>query len=172
MAATQAKTDKRDDDLGFVHAGLGEGLDTLLVYSLLRTHSYLSPSLDADLRRQNLTAAQLNALLVLQAAGPDGLLMNEIGQALVVTKSNVTGLVDRLERQGLVVRAEREDRRATAVRLTPAASRLLDTITPRHTELLRELTDCLTTKEKQTLIQLLSKLRKGLRERRRKGGTA
>ena len=107
-----------DDELAYVETGLGADLDTMLVYNLLRTGSYLLPRVDADLRQQDLTAAQFNALLVLRTAGAGGLLMGEIGRRLVVTKSNVTGLVDRLERQGLVRRAERPDRRATVVRLT------------------------------------------------------
>jgi MarR family 2-MHQ and catechol resistance regulon transcriptional repressor len=155
----------RDDDLAYVHAGIGSDLDTLLVFSLLRTHSHLSPFLDAGLRRQNLTAAQLNALLVLRKAGAKGLLMSQIGRQLVVTKSNVTGLVDRLERQRLVARAEHSDRRATIVRLTPAGARLLERIAPRHARLLSELAGCLSRDEKRTVIRLLSKLRRGLRGR-------
>ena len=45
----------RDDDLTFVREAMGAELDTVLVFSLLRTHSYLGPYIDADLRRQNLT---------------------------------------------------------------------------------------------------------------------
>ena len=38
-----------DDDLAYVRAGVGDDLDTMLVHNLLRTHSYLSPFIDADL---------------------------------------------------------------------------------------------------------------------------
>ena len=156
----------RDDDLTYVHDGIGTELDTVLVFSLLRTHSYLGPFIDEDLRRQNLTSAQLNTLLVLRAAGAEGLLMGEIGRRLVVTKANVTGLIDRLERQGLVLRAENDDRRATVVRLTEAGTDLLDRTMPRHAEWLADLTGCLTDGEKRTLVRLLAKLRRRLRERR------
>ena len=156
----------RDDDLTFVQDAMGTELDTVLVFSLLRTHSYLGPFIDADLRRQNLTSAQLNTLLVLRAAGPEGLLMGEIGRRLVVTKANVTGLIDRLERQGMVVRAENADRRATVVHLTEAGAGLLDRTMPRHAEWLADLTGCLTVEEKLTLVRLLDKLRRELRARR------
>ena len=159
----------RDDDLTFVREAMGPELDTVLVFSLLRTHSYLGPYIDADLRRQNLTSAQLNTLLVLRAAGAEGLLMSEIGRRLVVTKANVTGLIDRLERQGMVARAENDDRRATVVRLTEAGTELLDRAMPRHAEWLAELTGCLTDEEKRTLVRLLAKLRRELRERRKEG---
>src|SRR5512138_3584337 len=136
MAATV-----REDDLAYVRAGgLGEDLDTMLVYNLLRTHSYLAPFMDAHLRGSRLTAAQLNAMLVLRPAGDQGLPMGEIGRRLVVTKSNVTGLVDRLEAQRLVTRTSgRGDRRSIRVRLTAAGAGLLDEVVPGHAELLAEL---------------------------------
>ncbi len=157
------------DDLAYVHAGIGADLDTVLVFNLLRTFSYLNPCLDAELRRLDLTAAQLNTLLSLRAAGGDGLLMGEIGQRLVVTKSNVTGLIDRLERDGLAARAEHPDRRATAVRITPAGAAMLDRTAPRMAALAGELTGCLAAAEKRTLARLLTKLRRELRRRRGEG---
>ena len=156
---------RRDEDLAHVQAGVAGDMDAVLVFNVLRTHSYLAPLIGASLRRQHVTAAQFNALLVLRAAGAGGLLMGEIGQRLVVTKSNVTGLVDRLERQGLVARGEHRDRRATVVRLTPAGVRLLNRTVPRHAEQLAGLTGCLSGAEKRVLIRLLTKLRRELRRR-------
>ena len=157
---------RKDDDLAHVRAGIGGDLDTVVVFNLLRTHSYLAPFIDGNLRRQNLTAAQFNALLVLRAAGDEGMRMGEIGRRLVVTKSNVTGLIDRVERQGLVVRTQTRDRRATVVRLTDAGTRLLDRTTPRLVGVLAELTGCLSQREKRTLVRLLTRLRRALRDRR------
>jgi len=157
-----------DDDLAHVQTCLGEDLDAMLVFNILRTHGYLGPSIDAGLRRKNLTAAQFNTLLVLRTANPQGMLMGEIGERLVVTKSNVTGLIDRLETQRLVTRGDRKDRRATAVRLTKAGAQLLDQALPQHAELLTELTSCLSRSEKHTLIRLLTKLRRELRHHRKR----
>ena len=159
-------TARADDDLAYARAGVGDDLDTMLVHNLLRTHSCLSPFIDADLRRQNLTSAQLNVLLALRSARPDGLRMGEVGERLVVTRSNVTGLIDRLERQGLLARAAHRDRRATVVRLTDAGEALLEQTAPRHVEAVAGLTGCFSDEEKQTLIRLLSKLRRELRHRR------
>ena len=69
---------RADDDLAHVRDGVGDDLDTMLVHNLLRTHSHLSPFIDAGLRRQNLTSAQLNVLLALRSAGRDGLRMGQI----------------------------------------------------------------------------------------------
>ncbi len=158
-----------DEELAFVEDAMGADLDVLVVFNLLRTHSRLTPFLDADLRQRDLTAAQLNALLLLRSAPPGGLGMGEIGQRLIVTKSNVTGLVDRLERQGLVVRTTPADRRATLVRLTPAGHDAVARALPAHTALLGDLTGGLTQTEKATLVRLLTKLRRELRRRRQEG---
>jgi len=158
----------QEDEMAFVRTALGPELDVMVVHNLLRTSSRLLPLLDADLRRRDLTGAQLNVLLVLRAAEPDGLLMNEIGQRLVVTRSNVTGLVDRLERQGLVTRTAHRDRRATLVRLTAEGSRAIEQTVPEHARMQATLTQCLSDEEKEILIRLLGKLRRQLRKMREK----
>ena len=162
-------TAETDDDLAYVQTSMGDDLDTMLVFNLLRTNSFLGTSLDAGLRDKNLTAAQFNTLLVLRQAGSKGLLMSEIGERLVVTKSNMTGKIDRLEALGLVARSDLKDRRATAVRLTRAGETLLDKLLPKHAALLTELTGCLNQGEKETLIKLLNKLRRELRSHRQGG---
>lgn len=141
-----------------------QDLASLLVVNLVRTQHELSPYVGAESKEQKLTGAQFNALLVLRAAGSNGLPMSELGDQLVVTKSNVTGLVDRLERQGLAERQSHQDRRVTVVKLTDAGSALLEEALPERQRMLARLTGCLTPRDKQQLIQLLTKLRRGLRE--------
>lgn len=141
-------------------------LDAVTVFNLLRTHGHLAPMIDAGLREQRTTAAQFNALLVLQAAGPDGLRMGEIGKRLVVTRANVTGLVDRMERRGLVSRRGPEDRRATVVSLTNVGRSLLRDTLPHYSRLASQLTAGLTERDKRSLVRVLTKLRRELRRQR------
>ncbi len=158
-----------DGELAFVESGIGSDLDTMVVYNILRTNSRLAPLVDEDLRRRDLRGTQLNVLLVLREAGDAGLRMSEIGRKLVVTRSNVTGLVDRLERGGLVRRTPHSDRRATVVRLTDEGRRLVERIGPAHGKALAGLTGGLAPADKKTLIRLLTKLRRALRRGRREG---
>lgn len=141
-------------------------LDAMVVFNLTRTHKYLSPLVDAGLRTRRMTSAQFNALLVLQSAGPEGLRMGEIGERLVVTKANVTGLVDRLERQGFVSRNHQQDRRATAVALTDDGHAILQETLPRYARLATQLTAGLSDGEKRSFVGLLTKLRRELRRQR------
>jgi MarR family 2-MHQ and catechol resistance regulon transcriptional repressor len=143
--------------------------NALLVYNVLRTHGALAPFIDRGLRDLNLTGAQFNALLALRDAGEQGVPLSEIGRHLVVTKSNVTGLIDRLEREGLVARSSASDRRVTLARLTPKGAALLEAALPRHEKLLETLLGDMSGEEKAQLIGLLTKLRRGLREQRTEG---
>ncbi|HLK60672.1 MAG TPA: MarR family transcriptional regulator [Chthonomonadaceae bacterium] len=145
--------------------------DALLVYNVLRTHSALTPYIDRGLRELNLTGAQLNTLLVLRDAGAEGLPLSEIGRHLVVTKANVTGMIDRLEREGLVQRDSHTDRRITLAKLTEKGAALLEEALPRHRQLLSDLLGGLTDAEKEQLIGLLTRLRRGVRETQQAGGS-
>jgi MarR family 2-MHQ and catechol resistance regulon transcriptional repressor len=171
-------TDATDDEIS-LPSGTASGpstvdTDALLVYNVLRTHGSLSPHIDRDLRELNLTGAQLNALLVLRDAGEEGMPLSEVGRHLVVTKANVTGLMDRLEREGLVRRDTHADRRVTLAKLTEKGSALLEEAIPRRQQVLAELLGGLTGEEKGQLISLLTKLRRGIRAQRQaetQGGT-
>jgi len=145
-----------------------DSLDAVVVYNLMRAHAAISPSIDGSLRELRLTGAQFNVLLLLRAA-PEGLPLGELGRQLVVTKPNVTGLIDRLEQKGLVARADSPDRRVTLARITPAGRRLTDAVSPDHAAMLGRLLSGLTDAEKRSLAALLTKLRRGLRQEFGKG---
>ncbi|MBC8101023.1 MAG: MarR family transcriptional regulator, partial [Cytophagales bacterium] len=137
--------------------------DAMVVYNVVRTNAALSPYLDAALKDLHLTGAQMNTLLVLRDAGPEGLPLTEVGRRLVVTKANVTGLMDRLERQELIRRdSDAPDRRVIRACLTTRGAALLEAALPHRDRLLSDLLACLSSTEKADLIGLLTKLRRGL----------
>lgn len=151
------------DDHDMQHLGSATGLDALLVYNVLLTHNHVSPYLDRSLRELKLTSSQLNVMLLLLEP-PDGLPLSEIGKRLVVSKANVTGLIDRLEQKGFVCRNSCNDRRVTMARLTDEGRQAATSIMPDHEKLLAKLVGCLNKKEKRDLVQLLTKLRRGIRQ--------
>jgi DNA-binding MarR family transcriptional regulator len=76
--------------------------------------------------------SQFNILNLLRDK-PDGLSQVELSRQLIMHRSNVTGLVDRLEEKGWVRRREHpSDRRAYRVVLSPAGAALLKKITPEY----------------------------------------
>lgn len=112
-------------------------------------------------RPHGLTAAQYNVLNIL-AATPDGISQRELGDRLVVDRSNVTGLLDRLEKSGWVRRTDDPaDRRVYRVVLTPAGRALWGKITPLYREVVAQITHGLSAKRQQDGLDLLKTLEAG-----------
>jgi DNA-binding MarR family transcriptional regulator len=89
---------------------------TSLWIRFLRFNLVSNKKLQDDLERLDLTSPQFYVLATIGYAG--GLPFGEIGEKMMVTVSNLTGIVDRLEEKRLVVR-ERDARDRRVVRVTP-----------------------------------------------------
>jgi DNA-binding MarR family transcriptional regulator len=82
--------------------------------------------LEETCQRHGITHEQYNVLRILRGAHPDGHPRYEIAQRLMDRAPDVTRRLDRLERQGLVVRDHSErDRRLSISRITPGGLELL-----------------------------------------------
>ena len=78
--------------------------------------------------------SEFNVLNLLEGR-PNGLSQTELGRELVMHRSNITGLVDRLEQRRLVQRREvAADRRAYCVVITAEGANLLRQILPQYYE--------------------------------------
>jgi DNA-binding MarR family transcriptional regulator len=83
----------------------------------------------------------------------------ELAGAAGVTRATMTGLVDTLERDGLVNRIpDPEDRRMMSVVLTAKAKRFLHGMLPAHFQLMAALMRTLNESERQALVNLLNKV--------------
>ena len=97
---------------------------------LLRTAETLWNGSRVFFSRWDLSPSQFNLINLLHDR-TDGLSQTELSQQLIMHRSNVTGLVDRLEGRGLIRRQDSPgDRRAYRVVLTPAGRKLLGKILP------------------------------------------
>jgi DNA-binding MarR family transcriptional regulator len=97
---------------------------------LLRTSDTLWNASHLFFARWDLSPSQFNVLNLLYGL-PDGFSQTDLGRELIMHRSNVTGLVDRLEKRGLVERKTvAGDRRAYRVVLTPAGERVMREIAP------------------------------------------
>ncbi len=91
-----------------------------------RTAAVLGAQFERLFRAHGLSDATYNVLRILRGGGDEGWLCHEIAQRLVAPRPDVTRLLDRLERQGLIRRRRGSiDRREVRVTLKPAALRLL-----------------------------------------------
>lgn len=108
-----------------------------------------------------------------QAAESTGLTMSELSRRLMVSNGNVTGLVSRLVREGLIRRrTSTTDRRAQIVCLTPKGERALATMIPEHHGWLREMFQELTPKEHERLYELVGALKSSIERAPNAGGGA
>ena len=100
----------------------------------LRLHAALVRELDRELEREHgLPLSHYEVLLYLDNAPGNRLRMSELASSVLLSQSGITRLVDRLEREGLVVReACPEDRRGLNARLTDAGRRRLADARPTH----------------------------------------
>jgi DNA-binding MarR family transcriptional regulator len=91
------------------------------VTTIMRVQQILLAELDALLRPHDLTFARYEALVLLSFSRDGALPMSLIGQRLMVHPTSVTNIIDRLERQELVVRKPNpRDGRGTLAEITPA----------------------------------------------------
>ncbi len=95
--------------------------------AILRAADAVWHGLMKGLRPLHLTPAQYDVLRVLRWAGDRGLACREIAQRMMTRAPDVTRLLDRLERRGLIVRErERADRRVVRTRITAEGAALAD----------------------------------------------
>jgi len=92
---------------------------------LLRTTDLLSRGPARVLRGEDLSATQYNVLRILRGA-PEGLACGEIGNRMITRDPDITRLLDRLEKRGLISRCREErDRRTVMTRITSEGLKLL-----------------------------------------------
>jgi len=121
------------------------------------------------LRPHGLTAAQFNVLNVL-GRSDGGISQRELGDRLVVDRSNVTGLLDRLEKAGWVRRSDDPlDRRIYRVTLTPTGRRLWRQVAPRYDAVVAQVVGGLEEKTVAQTLSLLTHLQTGARDWRLPG---
>ncbi len=106
-----------------------------------------------------ITPAQYNVLRILKGAHPVGHPRCEIARRLIVRAPDLTRMIDRLERGGLVERARSaEDRRHSLTRITRAGLELVERMRPAAAALNRALSRRLSAAEVATLSRLCEKL--------------
>jgi DNA-binding MarR family transcriptional regulator len=91
----------------------------------------------------------------------DGLSQTELSARSQIDRTTMGGIIDRLEKEGLVERANNpDDRRAFQVFLTAKGKSLEDELCSVADRVLIKVNEPLTDKEQKTLVRLLEKIRR------------
>src|SRR6201984_2556512 len=105
---------------------------------LLRTPDQLSRGLVPLLKAEELSPTQYNVLRILRGA-LEGLPCGEIGQRMITRDPDITRLLDRLEKRGLIARwRDSKDRRMVLARITPEGLKMLDRLLGANAERARK----------------------------------
>jgi DNA-binding MarR family transcriptional regulator len=109
------------------------------------------------LRVHGITTAQYNVLQALRCGPPEGLTCSELGSRLSGADPDITRLLDRLAKQGLVRRhRDVHDRRAVLTEITEEGAHLLDFAAPLLDARIQTLFGHMTEAQLQLLIDLLN----------------
>jgi len=96
--------------------------------SLLQTADTLGQEAEQLLKAAGLTGAQYNVLRILRGAEPSGLACRAIGERMISHDPDMTRLLDRMEKRGLITRERQcDDRRVVKTRITAQGLSLLKT---------------------------------------------
>jgi len=100
-------------------------LEEQVFVALAITSDQLARRLEPVLRAADISPTQYNVLRILRGA-PEGLACTEIGNRMISRDPDITRLLDRLEKRGLVSRCrQKSDRRMILTRITQAGLNLL-----------------------------------------------
>ncbi len=132
---------------------------------LLRTATDLSVALDACLQQYALLQGRWWVLILLMREQNGMAAPSMLAEKAGVTRATMTGLLDGLERDGLVERVlDEQDRRRMSIHLTAAGQAKLDEVMPDYYQRVRRLMQPLSEDERRLFTQLLDRIQGGAGE--------
>jgi DNA-binding MarR family transcriptional regulator len=126
------------------------------IMAIVLTSRTLSSEGRRLLRHSGLTEVQFNVLMLLKYQFKKGATQVELSKRILVNRANVTGLVDRLERDGLVERVrQKNDRRANTVSITGKGLKKLAAAEPGYFDGIRKVAQSISEPQRQETIEVL-----------------
>lgn len=114
----------------------------------------------------DLTPPQTHVLAALSLGDPEGMPTSVLAHRICASAPTMTGLVDRMEAQGLVTRERNgDDRRLVTIKLTDAGRKAVLVLDAHVTDRLTGLLSVLEADERETLVRLLTRIIEALPEK-------
>ncbi|HWF48193.1 MAG TPA: MarR family transcriptional regulator [Bryobacteraceae bacterium] len=128
--------------------------------NLVYTYDVLHQVAARYMAEYGLSKSTINILSLLQNGPMEGMQLHDLGALLLVSRANITGLMDHLEEKGYVTRVvDNNDRRARLAQITEKGRALLDEFMPIHYANISRLLRDMSNGEKESLVALLKKMR-------------
>jgi DNA-binding MarR family transcriptional regulator len=134
--------------------------------ALIASSTLLQRAVERNLREQaDLSQVQFEILMNLSIAGPDGIRMAKLADALIVSRSGLSYQVAQLEARGWITRRRSDDDdRGIVARITPAGERIRKTVLAGHVDVVRRgFLDALEPGELATITAALERVAARLR---------
>jgi DNA-binding MarR family transcriptional regulator len=134
-----------------------------LLRDLVRCYQAFERQASHHIRGLGLTRPQFDIIATL--GNQPGMTFRDLGEKTLITKGTLTGIVDRLERRGLVERiAHAADGRCTLVRITQGGQQLFERIFTPHIAFLERAFRVLDAGERKALSAQLNRLHDALEQ--------
>lgn len=134
------------------------------VLKIVRTSEALVKAADRFFKQYGITTTQYDVLVIINYSEGE-VSQSDLGANRVVSRSNITGIIDRLERLGYVAReGSAEDRRVKFIKITQKGKDLINKVEDKYFDNLKKVVRFLTTRDKNDLMEIASKIEKGLKE--------
>ena len=129
------------------------------MYCLALIYNICNAKITNYLKKYGLSIGKFNILVAIKVhGGEEGLSQVDISKHLIVTPSNMTKLIDKLEKDGLVTRSPLpKDRRVNIIKVTKKAADLIDGIWEEYTKQLNEQMKGLDDEDKSIVAAKLVK---------------
>lgn len=128
--------------------------------NLIHIVDLLSEKEEAYLAKYDLSQARFVVLKLLSIAEEGSVKSSDIADRAAVSKATMTGLLDALERQGLIERIiGKEDRRVIFVKLSKKGKSLLARMTPGYFKCISQMTSVLREEERKRIVASMQKIK-------------
>jgi MarR family transcriptional regulator, organic hydroperoxide resistance regulator len=129
--------------------------------SLSRTNNILEFHFNSIFNNYKITSTQFNILRILKGnRNPEGMTCSDIGSRMITRDSDITRLLDKLEKSGWIQRQRPDsDRRKVLSLITEQGLALVSEITPQLDNLEKQLFQHLPEQQLTILIDLLALIR-------------
>jgi MarR family 2-MHQ and catechol resistance regulon transcriptional repressor len=138
-------------------------VETLM--NLIYTYDVVAANSARKVGAFGITRAGFSVLMILSRSQFKACKQNEISQLMLVSRANITGLVDSLVGLGLVERTnDPHDRRVNLIRITPKGEKLLKDLLPGYYKYIQDICSIFTAEDKKKFCELLKRLRDRINE--------
>ncbi|MFD2114549.1 MarR family winged helix-turn-helix transcriptional regulator [Paenibacillus yanchengensis] len=129
-------------------------LDLLIWYRLSRFYNHSVRLSNQHLKQWELTVAQFDVLV--QVGTEDRMTQQQLGEKLLVTKGNITKLLQKMEETSLIQREQ--EWKTKYISLTEKGKQLFAKVVPAQEQFQASQFDSLSVEEKKQLVNLLKKI--------------